>query len=351
MKQRIAILSAFATPLRSGAEACSEEVPSALKDSYDFVIITARMRRDLPKEDTLESGIPMIRLGTGCRLDKWLFPFLAPIAAAKQRPQIIHAVLESYAGLALVFCRFTAPRARRMLTCQSTNTRLFVGLMHRSAHAITVISNTLVERAKRFGRTDATLISNGLTLQNIPRAAKVSGRILFVGRHEKMKGIDTLLRAFAQVEHRQAHLHLVGDGSQKTVYEKLAEELGIADRVKFLGFVPVPDVYQEFAEAQIFCGLSRSEALGNVFLEAQAAECAVIGTRVGGIPDIVEDGKQGILIEPNDVEQAVHALEKLLCDEPLRSAMASEGVQHASHYDWSQIAEKYALVYEEILTR
>jgi len=348
MKKRIVILSAFATPLRSGAEACSEEVPSVLKDRFDLVLITARMRSNLPRRGVLESGVPILRLGFGCKLDKWLFPFLAPVAAARQHPHIIHAVLESYAGLALVFCRFTAPRAKRVLTCQSTNTQLLVQMMHCSADAVTAISSALVDRARKCGRRDITLIPNGLTLQDIPRAAKVPGRVLFVGRHEKMKGIDTLLCAFAQVRHPGAHLHLVGSGSQKKSYEKFADELGIADRTTFLGYVPLPDVYQEFAEAQVFCGLSRSEALGNVFLEAQAAECAVIGTRVGGIPDIVEDGKNGVLVEPDNVAQAAHAIEKLLSDDVLRSALGSAGLQHAAHYDWSQIAEKYAVVYEAV---
>jgi len=197
--------------------------------------------------------------------------------------------------------------------------------MHRSADAVTAISSALVERAKRFGRGDIALIPNGLKLQDIPRAAKVPGRVLFVGRQEKMKGIDTLLCAFAQVRHPGAHLHLVGSGSQKKSYEKFADELGIADRTTFLGYVPLPDVYQEFAE-----------------------ECAVIGTRVGGIPDIVEDGKNGVLVEPDNVAQAAHAIEKLLSDDVLRSALGSAGLQHAAHYDWSQIAEKYAVVYEAV---
>lgn len=350
MKPRIVVLSAFATPLRSGAEACSEEVSSALREQYDFVLITARMRRGLPRRDALESGVPVVRLGVGCRLDKWLFPFLAPFAAARWKPRIVHAVLESYAGLALIFCRIVLPCAKRVLTCQSTNTTLLVGSMHRHADAVTVISSVLRERAERCGRADAVLIPNGLKLQDMPRAAKVPGRVLFVGRHEEMKGIDTLLRAFAEVNHPDAHLHLVGDGSRKARYEKLAEELGIADRTTFLGVVPVPEVYREFAEAQIFCGLSRSEALGNVFLEAQAAECAVIGTRVGGIPDIVEDGKHGFLVEPDNTQEAAHAMNRLLSDGALRSALGLAGMQHSAQYDWSRVAGKYAAVYSELLS-
>jgi glycosyltransferase involved in cell wall biosynthesis len=351
VKPRIVILSAFATPYRSGAEACSEEVSAALKGRYDFTIVTARLSRSLPKKGVLQSGVQVVRVGLGCRADKWLYPLLAPFVTLRLRPQVIHAVLESYAGLALILCKFIVPRTKRMLTCQSTNTTLFVGSMHCFADAITAISNALVTRAKKFGRSDVTLISNGLTLQSMPRMQKIPGSILFVGRHEPMKGIDTLLRAFAQVSVPGTHLRLVGEGSVKKPMEALAKELGIQDRVEFLGFVPMPDVYEEFAQAQIFCGLSRSEALGNVFLEAQAAECAVIGTRVGGIPDIVEDGKTGILTEPDNVEEAAHAITKLLSDEPLRTALAAEGMRHASHFDWSQIAEKYAAVYDSLLAK
>ncbi|PIR52883.1 hypothetical protein COU76_03850 [Candidatus Peregrinibacteria bacterium CG10_big_fil_rev_8_21_14_0_10_49_10] len=349
MKKKIVILSAFATPLRSGAEACSEEVPAVLHDRYDFTIVTARMRRHLPRKDVLPGGVCVLRVGLGCTFDKWLFPFLAPLAAARLRPDIVHAVLESFAGAALILCRFIVPNAKRMLTCQSTNTHFLVRSMHRSADAVTVISSTLRQRAHRFGRDDVTVIPNGLSLKDMHSAEKVPGRILFVGRHENMKGIDTLLRAFAAVQHPQAHLRLVGDGSQKGVYEKLAQELGLVERVKFVGFVPVPDVYQEFAEAEIFCGLSRSEALGNVFLEAQATGCAVIGTNVQGIPDSIHDGKNGILVEQDNVEQATRALNKLLGDASLRTALAAAGMQNAAKYDWSRIGEKYAHVYDSLL--
>ena len=308
MKQRIAILSAFATPLRSGAEACSEEVPSALKDSYDFVIITARMRRDLPKKDTLESGISMIRLGIGCRLDKWLFPFLAPLAAAKQHPKIIHAVLESYAGLALVFCRFTAPRAKRILTCQSTNTRLFVGLMHRAAHSITVISNTLVERAEKFGRTDVTLISNGLTLQNIPRASKVPGRILFVGRHEKMKGIDTLLRAFAKVLHRQpARLVIFGEGPLRAELEGLRSTLGLDGACDLPGHCT--NLYSAMVRARLLVLSSQHEGSPNVLTEALACGCPVVSTDCPSGPRELLDGSScGTLVPVADANSLASAI-------------------------------------------
>ena len=355
MKPRIVILSAFLSPFRSGAEACAEEVPLRLTDRFDFTIVTARLRRDLPVHSLLQETVPVIRVGIGHPIDKWLFPFLAPFAVRRLHPDVIHAVLESYAGMALVFCRLLCPRARTVLTCQSTNTSLFLPFMHRCAHRVTVISSVLVERAKSFGRSDVSLIPNGIPLQAIIHAceavAKVPSRILFVGRLERVKGVDVLLASLAElkVKSEKWEARIVGDGSQREALEDLAKQLGIADRVTFAGFVSVPAVYDEFAAAEIFVGLSRSEALGNVFLEAQAAGCAVIAARVGGIPDVVTDGETGILIAPDDPVSAANVLGSLLKDRAAREKLAANGTSHARKFDWSAIAERYAKVYEELL--
>lgn len=351
MKPRIVLLSAFLTPFRSGAEACVEEIPQILADRFDFTIVTAKLRSDLSRRSVM-NGVPVIRVGIGSNIDKWLFPFLAPFAARRLKPDIIHAVLESFAGLAMVFCRFVVPKAKRILTCQSTNTSLFVGLMHRFADRVTAISSVLISRGKAFGRSDMTLIPNGIAYQEMRHAAervpKTPGSILFVGRLEPMKGIDTLLEAFAALQSKEARLRIVGGGSLRSELESLAHKLHVQDRVTFVGFVPVPDVFQEFAQAEIFAGLSRSEALGNVFLEAQAAGCAVVATRVGGIPDVVRDGEAGLLIPPNDPKAAALAMDRLLMHADERKRMSKNGVANAAHYDWSFIADKYARVYNDI---
>lgn len=356
MKKKVVILSAFVTPFRSGAEACSEEVSARLQDQFDITIVTARLRRDLPYLDHLESDVKVWRVGLGYKIDKWLFPFIAPFAARALKPDIIHAVLESYAGLAMVFCKTLIPSARRILTCQSTNTSLLVGTMHRAADTVTVISSVLKSRATRFGK-DAVLIPNGIRLDlinhSLSHRPKIDGRILFVGRLEKMKGVDTLLTAFAQISDVRSqmsvmpHLRIVGDGSQRQHLEQLAKDVHISDRITFVGRLTPDKVADEFAQASVFCGLSRSEALGNVFLEAQAAGCAVVATTVGGIPDIVEDQKTGLLIAPDDVDAAAGAMKRLLEDDVLRSKLAENGQKHAQNYDWGAIAERYGSVYTD----
>lgn len=355
MKPRVVILSAFLSPLRSGAEACAEEVALALHDEFDITIITAKMRSDLPRKDMLQGKVPIIRIGIGHTVDKWLFPFFAPFTAKMLKPAIVHAVLESFAGMALVGCRFLMPRTKRILTTQSTNTSLFLEIIYRSANVITGISSVLIARAHSFRRMDAVLIPNGVHYEAIRAACanvtRVPGRILFVGRLEKMKGVDTLLKAFRQLSagnSQIAKLHIVGDGSLRKELEGQAHSLGITNRVTFLGRLDGQMLLKEYAEAEIFCGLSRSEALGNVFLEAQAAGCAVIATNVGGISDVVQHEKTGLLVQPDDAAAAARAIERVGKNDSLRAMLTRQGIENASKYDWKGIAAQYANVYRRI---
>ncbi|MDD5055930.1 MAG: glycosyltransferase [Candidatus Peribacteraceae bacterium] len=352
---RLVYLSAFLSPFRSGAEAMVEEVSVRLVDQFDVTIVTARLKRSSARHDHLQK-VRVIRVGFGLPIDKYLFPILAPIRCLFLRPHIIHAVLESYAGLALVGCRFTVPWAKRVLTLQSTNTSFLLGPIHRSAGVITAISNALVERARQFGRDDVVLIPNGIDLQLIQKACathpKDSGCVLFVGRLEPMKGVDVLLNAFAKAIvglSPDIHLRIVGDGSQSATLKNLAKELEIDHRVTFTGRVNHQAVLEEFARAEIFCGLSRSEALGNVFLEAQASGCAVIATNVGGIPDIVKDRESGLLVPPDDVDASADAIKSLLSDPSLRAKLSLSGKKGIERYDWDAVTAMFLIeIYNRI---
>ena len=358
MKPRIVILSTFLTPFRSGAEACAEEVAGQLQDKFTITIITAKLSSKLPRRDKLANGVRIQRIGIGQPIDKWLYPFLAPFAVREFHPHIIHAVLETMAGAALMGCAWTYASAIRILTLQTTNRTFLKGMIIRSAHFVTCISTALKKIATSLGRDDAIHIPNGIDLQAIERAnaqiKKIPGRVLFVGRLEPMKGIDLLIRAFAtMVEHiperPELHLKIVGKGSQQRKLMALAKEVHMEDRIIFAGAIPPPRIWDEYAAAEIFCGLSRSEALGNVFIEAQAAGCAVIGTNVGGIPDIITYGKTGLLIPPDDLPAACAALGDVMT-KPNEVTTLSEGAkENAKSYDWSLIADRYANVYAHAL--
>jgi|SRR3989344_859489 len=379
------MLSAFLSPFRSGAEACAEEVALRLSNQFDISIVTARMRRHLPRHDVLRGKVPVIRVGCGFGIDKWLFPFWAPFVVWRvnnayqsknlsirlcssrvSEPErsegerierrhsltreefIIHAVLETFAGLALLFCKYLIPEARRILTLQTLNRNFLKCPIIRSAHHVIAISTPLKTIAEECGAKEVVLIPNGIDLGRVIALPKVPGRILFVGRLEHMKGVDILLHAFSKVQSEHAHLRIVGDGSKRKELESLVVALGIRDRVTFVGYVPVEHVYEEFAKAEIFCGLSRTEALGNVFLEAQASGCAVIGTTVGGIPDIVNDGMTGLLVPPDDARSASQAMQKFVDDAALRTRFVTKAQEHAKTYGWDDVSTQYGKIYEKV---
>lgn len=351
----IVILSAFFSPFRSGAEACAEEVSARLTSSYDVTVITARLRKDLPMQETLPSGVVLRRIGFGHSFDKWLYPFLAPIVVRKLRPTIIHAILETFAGLALCFCAFFVP-AKRVLTLQTTNRSFLKRFILLFPHRVTAISSALRSIAQSLGRKDVILIPNGIDLCLLQDAArsteKIPKRILFVGRLEHMKGVDILLRAMAALPlnaREGMSVRIVGDGSERMKLEQLSIDLGLSNVMKFLGYLQTTEVAREMAAAQIFCGLSRSEALGNVFLEAQAAGCAVVATDVGGIPDIVHHEIDGLLVPPDNISAAQTALHRLLTDDALRIRLSTSASQGKEVYDWERITERYREVYSVIL--
>lgn len=347
----IVILSAFATPFRSGAEACAEEVAARIKNA-NVTIITSKMRADLPREDVLPNDVKMKRVGLGLTIDPWLFPVLAPFAAKKLKPHLLHAVLESFAGAALILSKILMPGVPRVLTLQSTNTSFMLKWIHGAATKITAISQALITRASMLGFPNVTLIPNGIDLQQLAKAElrkKAPERILFVGRLEPMKGVDVLLRALAFIKDQKWSCEIVGDGSQRAALELLCTELDLDGRVIFSGRLTGDALMVAYGEARIFCGLSRSEAFGNVFLEAQAAGCAVIATNTGGIPEIVKDGQTGILVPVDDIHASSEAIKKLLTDDQLRNRFVEAGKNFAKTFDWDKISEQYVKVYAELV--
>ncbi|HEY4413611.1 MAG TPA: glycosyltransferase [Gaiellaceae bacterium] len=137
-------------------------------------------------------------------------------------------------------------------------------------------------------------------------------RVVTVGLLQHQKGIDVLLRAFAQVRERRPDtvLDIVGDGPERSTYEKLRTTLGLDESVVFHGFEPKPEIAARLAESDLFVLASRFDNNPCVLVEAQAAGLPIVASRVGGIPEIVEGN--GLLAEPEDVDSlAARILEAL----------------------------------------
>jgi len=182
--------------------------------------------------------------------------------------------------------------------------------------------------------------------------------ILCVGRHTEKKGIDTLLHGFARIAHRYPDVSLiqVGSGQLTSKLSELAETLGIAQRIRFLGERFPKEVLKLMQGAELFVLPSRtaasgdSEALGIVFNEASACGIPVVATRHGGIPEAVINGETGILVkEDNDLALA-DAMDQLLGDPGVARQLGKRGREYVCDvFDLAKQTEKLEMLYEEIM--
>lgn len=158
------------------------------------------------------------------------------------------------------------------------------------------------------------------------------GRILLtVGRwaaSERYKGVDDLIRAVAQLAPSFPDLHMVAVGGGDDVQRllTLTQSLGVANCVHFFSGLSRPQLAACYQRAGIFALPSTGEGFGFVFIEAMAFGKPVVGVAAGGAVDLIEDGLNGLLIPPGNLDRLAHALKSLLDDEPRRVAMGQRGV-------------------------
>ncbi|MCP4714669.1 MAG: glycosyltransferase family 4 protein [Deltaproteobacteria bacterium] len=158
-------------------------------------------------------------------------------------------------------------------------------------------------------------------------AARGTGYFLFVGMLIYLKGVHHLLKAFGKVHaaHPAARLIIAGKGDQEVSLKQLADDLGVADVVRFVGHLDQDTLAAYIKNAGALLMPSLTEGLGRVAIEAHLLERPVIGSRTGGIPEIVADGTSGILCEPGDEHALQAAMERLLQDRQEAERMGAAG--------------------------
>jgi glycosyltransferase involved in cell wall biosynthesis len=175
-------------------------------------------------------------------------------------------------------------------------------------------------------------------------------KLLFVGRLEAEKGLAYLLRALAGVS-RPYRLLVAGEGSRQEGYKRMAEKLGIAGRVDFLGWVPADRMEQIYE--QIACLVFPSiwpEPFGMVGLEAFYHSRPVIAFDVGGVSEWLKDGRNGFLVSPRNTDQLAERIETLLADLDLAAHMGVEGYRHLNeHYRDDNHLERLIDIFKSVL--
>ena len=173
--------------------------------------------------------------------------------------------------------------------------------------------------------------------------------VLFVGRLDEIKGVSYLIEAVKKIDVR---LVIVGDGPLRD--ELKHQAAGYGEQITFLGSKSHEELKRIYASADIFVAPSitasngSQEGFGLVIIEAMASGLPVIASRTGGIVDIIQDGRNGLLCEEKNVEQLRSTIERLLKDEQLYNELKQSGMETAAKYDYSEIAKRYKKIIDSV---
>lgn len=164
-------------------------------------------------------------------------------------------------------------------------------------------------------------------------------------KNEQYKGIDVALKALPEVARRVPDVSyiIVGGGSDLARHQKLADKLGVADRVEFTGFVSDETLRAYYRDSDVFIMPSAAEGFGFVFLEAMYHAKPVIAANSGATPEVVRDGETGLLVDYGNVEQLASAITSLCVDSDLRKRLGVAGqVRLQTNFGFDQFKERFS---------
>jgi glycosyltransferase involved in cell wall biosynthesis len=174
--------------------------------------------------------------------------------------------------------------------------------------------------------------------------------VLYLGTLEPRKNIPALITAFSRAtKHLPADVRLIVAGARGWMYDsifKLAEDLGLVERVRFVGYIPAEDHAALYSAAAVFVYPSLYEGFGLPPLEAMACGTPVIASNASSLPEVVGDA--GLLVDPRDTDALGDAMIRLLGDSGLRAELRERGLERAAQFSWESSARRTLDVYEQV---
>jgi glycosyltransferase involved in cell wall biosynthesis len=229
----------------------------------------------------------------------------------------------------------------------------FRHVMHNSA-AVTAVSRYLANEAMEVVSAPEPIVAPMPVAVELfsPNGKRQDKRLLFVGRLNKQKGIEVLLHALSRIPDTSVSLDVVGDGDDREALLELAGALGIADRVRWHHAVPQPQLADFYQAAAALVVPSVNEGLGLVAVEAQLCETPVVAFDSGGLPDVIQHDRTGILVSDIDAAGLAAALISLLARDDRGASLGAAGRLHAlATFAPESVARRYADTYRTAIAR
>ncbi len=348
--KRLLIFSLAYHPRVGGAEVAIKEITDRIQD-IEFHLITKRFSSDDPVFERL-GNVEVYRVGG----PTFLYPFVSFLKARQLHRQKKFDgawAMMSYMVLPVVFLRMVGIRLPYILTLQEGDTyehmfgRLhikpflpFIDSGFRHATVVQVISTFLGGWARTRGyQGDVVVVPNGVDTkkfagEHVPQKGTT---LITTSRLVRKNGIDTVIRALPHLP--DIEFVVCGTGSDEHMLKVLAKDLGVAERVHWRGFVSHDEMPRHLHHADIFIRPSRSEGMGNSFVEAMAAGLPVIATQEGGLKDFINSDTAWVVCKdhPEDIVMAVQDI--LGNPEHTNRVIQTARDLAFTKYDWNLIAK------------
>jgi glycosyltransferase involved in cell wall biosynthesis len=366
-------------PLIGGAEKFAERLAlEFIKGGYSVKVVTARSERAWLKQERLQGRLEVIRLSAPRvrAIGSLIFVVSLLIYLLRHHRQfdVIHVHQTDYAAFASalagrllgkpVVCQLHGSGPTGSIAqLQRSPVSLFVRWSLRTVARLVAVSDVIHKEllGTGFPEHQVVQIPNGVDVEAFnPRqnAASTHGKhgtqmqqIVYVGRLSFEKGPDLLIESFrllAAQDSNLARLLLVGAGSLQPSLERQVIKLGLQGLVAFVG--NVEDVLSYLETADLFVLPSRAEGLSMALLEAMACGLAIVGTRVSGTVEVIQDGVNGLLVEPEDPEVLAQAMKRLLENPEFAQRLGQEARRTVEeNYSLQSVAERYIQLYRELL--
>jgi glycosyltransferase involved in cell wall biosynthesis len=277
---------------------------------------------------------PLVHIHLSSRASCWRKTVVCMMAGLRGRPYVLHVHGSEFSKFYHEECGAFAKWIVR-------------NVLERAALVLT-LSGQWYDRIKAIApRATVQTLPNAVTLHDARPPVDLPPRILFAGRIGERKGTFELLRAFARLAARfpSATLVCAGDGEGEKL-KQLAAELGVADRVECPGWLSAGQMSDELQRASIFALPSHHEGVPMALLEAMSRSLPVLTTPVGGIPEVIENDRNGIMVTAGDVDAIEAALARLLESSAERERLgAAARATIAERFSLESTIERLAALY------
>ncbi len=237
--------------------------------------------------------------------------------------------------------------AKKVISCSSSMKWELEHHFHLPSEKITIIPNA-VDISKYQKKIDKESVKRRYGIESYERM------VLFIGRLVPQKGVEYLVRAIPLIlqQHRNVKFVIAGDGWSKDHLERLARSAGFGDKIRFLGFISDSDLTELTMSADVLVVPSVYEPFGIVALEGMAAGVPVVAANVGGLAEIIEHDRTGVLVYSKNFESIAWGVNRVLSDPGYSNWLVQNAKRKVREvYSWEAVAKKTIEVYEEVCER